>query len=115
MVTGTDNFGVRQGASGKVLYGMEVKIVDADEITGEGEVYIKGPNVMNGYYKNPEKSKEVLTEDGWFKAGDLGYLDEDGYLFLKGRSKNVIIGSNSICLFDVYFLILLHKSQISII
>jgi len=94
LVTGTDNFGVRQGASGKVLYGMEVKIVDADEITGEGEVYIKGPNVMNGYYKNPEKSKEVLTEDGWFKAGDLGYFDEDGYLFLKGRSKNVIIGSN---------------------
>jgi long-chain acyl-CoA synthetase len=94
LVTGTDNFGVRSGASGKVLYGMEVKIVDSDEITGEGEVYIKGPNVMKGYFKDPEKTKEVLTEDGWFKAGDLGYLDKDGYLFLKGRSKNVIIGSN---------------------
>ncbi len=94
LVTGTDNFGVRTGASGKVLYGMEVKIVDPDETTGEGEVYIKGPNVMKGYYKDPEKSKEVLIEDGWFKAGDLGYLDKDGYLFLKGRSKNVIIGSN---------------------
>jgi len=94
LVTGTDNFGVRMGASGKVLYGMEVKIVDPDEVTGEGEVYIKGPNVMKGYYKDPQKSKEVLTEDGWFKTGDLGYLDKDGYLFLKGRSKNVIIGSN---------------------
>ena len=94
LVTGTDNFGVRTGASGTVLYGMEVKIVDPDETTGEGEVYIKGPNVMKGYYKDPEKSKEVLTDDGWFKAGDLGYLDKDGYLFLKGRSKNVIIGSN---------------------
>jgi long-chain acyl-CoA synthetase len=94
LVTGTDNLGVRTGASGKVLYGMEVKIVDPDEVTGEGEVYIKGPNVMKGYYKDPEKTKEVLTEDGWFKAGDLGYLDKDGYLFLKGRSKNVIIGSN---------------------
>lgn len=94
LVTGTDNFGVRAGASGTVLYGMEVKIVDPDEVTGEGEVYIKGPNVMKGYYKDPEKSKEVLTDDGWFIAGDLGYMDEDGYLFLKGRSKNVIIGSN---------------------
>jgi long-chain acyl-CoA synthetase len=94
LVTGTDNFGVRAGASGTVLYGMEVKIVNPDETTGEGEVYIKGPNVMKGYYKDPEKTKEVLTDDGWFKAGDLGYLDKDGYLFLKGRSKNVIIGSN---------------------
>ena len=94
LVTGTDNFGVRAGASGTVLHGMEVKIVNPDETTGEGDVYIKGPNVMKGYYKDPEKSKEVLTENGWFISGDLGYLDKDGYLFLKGRSKNVIIGSN---------------------
>lgn len=94
LVTGTDNFHVRMGASGTVLYGMEIKIVDKDETTGEGEVYIKGPNVMQGYYRDPEKSKEVLTDDGWFKSGDLGYIDKDGYLFLKGRSKNVIIGSN---------------------
>lgn len=49
---------------------------------------------MKGYYKDPEKSKEVLSDDGWFKTGDLGVLDKDGYLFIKGRSKNVIIGSN---------------------
>ena len=49
---------------------------------------------MQGYYKDTEKTKEVLTDDGWFKSGDLGYLDKDGFLFLKGRSKNVIIGSN---------------------
>ncbi|MCB0742915.1 MAG: AMP-binding protein, partial [Ignavibacteriae bacterium] len=94
LVTGTDNFGVRFGSSGTVLYGMEVKIVDPDPTTNEGEVYIKGPNVMKGYYKDPENSKAVLTEDGWFKSGDLGYMDKDGYLFLRGRSKNVIIGSN---------------------
>jgi long-chain acyl-CoA synthetase len=94
LVTGTDNFGVRAGASGTVLFGMEVKIVNPDDVTGEGDVYIKGPNVMKGYYKDPEKSKEVLTDDGWFISGDLGYLDKDGFLFLKGRSKNVIIGSN---------------------
>ncbi|MBK7105413.1 MAG: AMP-binding protein [Ignavibacteriae bacterium] len=94
LVTGTDNFGVRSGASGTTLYGMEVKIVDPDPTTNEGEVYIKGPNVMKGYYKDPEKTAEVLSKDGWFKSGDLGYIDKDGYLFLKGRSKNVIIGSN---------------------
>ncbi len=94
LVTGTDNFNVKLGAAGTALIGMEVKIVDADKTTGEGEVFIKGPNVMKGYYKDPEKTKEVLTKDGWFKSGDLGYLDKDGYLFLKGRSKNVIIGSN---------------------
>ncbi len=94
LVTGTDNVRVRAGASGKALKGMEVKIVMKDEATGIGEVYIKGANLMKGYYKDPEKTKEVLTDDGWFKSGDLGYLDKDGYLFLKGRSKNVIIGSN---------------------
>ena len=94
LVTGTDNFNVRMGASGTVLYGMEVKIVDPDPITNEGEVYIKGPNVMKGYYKDPDKTADVLSKDGWFKSGDLGLIDKDGYLFLKGRSKNVIIGSN---------------------
>lgn len=94
LVTGTNNFHVKFGASGTTLEGMEVKIMDKDETTGEGEVYIKGPNVMKGYYKDPERTKEVLTDDGWFKSGDLGYVDKDGYLFLKGRSKNVIIGSN---------------------
>jgi len=94
LVTGTDNTKVRFKASGTELRDVEVKINNKDEITGEGEVLIKGPNVMQGYYRDPEKTKEVFTEDGWFKTGDLGYVDEDGYLFLKGRSKNVIIGSN---------------------
>jgi long-chain acyl-CoA synthetase len=49
---------------------------------------------MKGYFKDPEKTSEVFTEDGWFRSGDLGVMDKDGYLFLKGRSKNVIIGSN---------------------
>ncbi|GBD90832.1 long-chain-fatty-acid--CoA ligase FadD13 [bacterium BMS3Abin04] len=76
------------------MMGMEIKLDNPDPETGEGEVLIKGPNVMKGYYKDPETTKNVFTEDGWFKSGDLGIIDDEGYLFIKGRSKNVIIGSN---------------------
>lgn len=94
LVTGTDNFKVKFKSAGYILDGMEIKIDNPDSDTGEGEVLIKGPNVMEGYYKDPEQTKEVFTKDGWFRSGDLGVVDKDGYLFLKGRSKNVIIGSN---------------------
>ncbi len=82
----------RLQAAGKVLKGVEVKIYRPDEKTGEGEIWARGPNVMKGYYREPELTKQVLTEDGWFRTGDLGVFDEDGYLYIRGRSKNVIIG-----------------------
>jgi long-chain acyl-CoA synthetase len=63
-------------------------------ITGEGEIWARGPNVMKGYYKEPEMTREVLTEDGWFKTGDLGSLDGKNNLFIKGRLKNIIIGAS---------------------
>ncbi len=94
LVTGTDNKKVKFQSAGTILNGMEIKIDKPDSETGEGEVLIKGPNVMKGYFKDPEKTAEVFTDDGWFRSGDLGFVDKDGYLFLKGRSKNVIIGSN---------------------
>jgi len=94
LVTGTDTKNVRLRSAGKPMRGMQVKIDSPDPNTGEGEVLIKGPNVMIGYYKDPEKTKEVFTDDGWFKSGDLGVIDDDGYLYIKGRSKNVIIGAN---------------------
>ncbi|MCX6169208.1 MAG: AMP-binding protein [Ignavibacteriales bacterium] len=94
LVTGTNPQGVRLRSAGKVMQWMEVKIDNPDPKNGEGEVLIKGPNVMKGYYRDPEKTKEVFTSDGWFKSGDLGVIDKDGYLFIKGRSKNVIIGPN---------------------
>lgn len=94
LVTGTGPDGVRLRSAGKPMLWMNVKLDDPDPRNGEGEILIKGPNVMKGYYKDPEKTKAVFTDDGWFKSGDLGVIDEDGYLYIKGRSKNVIIGSN---------------------
>ncbi len=81
------------GSVGLPVYGCEVKI---DVTPGEstGEVLVKGPNVMLGYYKDPETTAEVMTEDGYFRTGDIGYLDKKGYLVLTGRKKNVIILSN---------------------
>lgn len=92
--TGTSPANVRFRSAGKAIPEVQVKINNPDPKTGEGEVFIKGPNVMKGYYKDPDKTKEVFDHEGWFKSGDLGVIDEDGYLFIKGRSKNVIIGSN---------------------
>jgi len=82
----------RLQAAGKVLEGVEVKIYNPDETTGEGEIWARGPSVMKGYYKEPELTAQVLTEDGWFRTGDLGIFDKEGYLYIRGRSKNVIIG-----------------------
>jgi long-chain acyl-CoA synthetase len=83
---------VKVKSTGTPFYGVTVKIKDKDPKTGEGEIIVKSPSVMLGYYKDEEKTKEVM-EDGWFLTGDLGYMDEDGFLFISGRSKNVIIGS----------------------
>ena len=61
---------------------------------GIGTLWARGPNVMMGYYKDPEKTAEVIDEKGWFNTEDIGYLDEDGYFFMSGRAKNIIVGSS---------------------
>ncbi len=82
----------RKGSAGVVVPDVQLKIHDPDPETGIGEIYAKGPNVMKGYYKNEEATKRAFSEDGWLITGDRGYIDEDGYLFIKGRSKNLIVG-----------------------
>jgi long-chain acyl-CoA synthetase len=79
-------------STGPAMYGVELKIKDPDPKTGLGEICAKSPSIMKGYYKDEEKTKEVFDEEGWFLTGDLGSIDEDGYLFIRGRSKNVIVG-----------------------
>jgi long-chain acyl-CoA synthetase len=79
-------------STGFNLPNQEIKIIDPDPHTGEGEIVAKGPNVMMGYYKDPGQTAEVFTQDGWFKTGDLGVMDKDGYLYIKGRLKNMILG-----------------------
>ena len=80
------------GSCGKVVPRMELKIDSADETKIAGEILVKGANVMMGYYKNEEATKAVLGEDGWLRTGDLGIKDKDGNVYIKGRSKNMILG-----------------------
>jgi long-chain acyl-CoA synthetase len=81
-------------STGPKIEGIELIINNPDKKTGEGEIWAKGPTVMKGYYKEPEMTKEVLTSDGWFKTGDLGTLDENNNLYIKGRLKNMILSSS---------------------
>jgi long-chain acyl-CoA synthetase len=84
----------RLGSTGPAVDGVELKIHDPDPETGEGEIWARGDNVMKGYYREPALSAEVLTEDGWFRTGDLGTFDEENNLYIKGRLKNMILGSS---------------------
>ena len=77
---------------GKAVVNMEVRIASPDPQNTPGEIQVKGSNVFLGYFKNEAATKEVLTDDGWFRTGDMGILDADGCLFIKGRTKCMILG-----------------------
>lgn len=79
---------------GKVVDNVEVRIDSENPLKVVGEIQMRGINVMSGYYKNPEATEAAFTEDGWLRTGDLGLLDKDGNIFIKGRSKNMILTSN---------------------
>lgn len=82
------------GSCGKAALHMQVKILSDDPQNVPGEIICKGPNVMLGYYKNEEATNAAIDSDGWFHTGDLGTIDTEGNIFIKGRSKNMLLGSN---------------------
>jgi long-chain acyl-CoA synthetase len=82
------------GSVGKPVPGVEIRIASADPDTGIGEITAKGPNIMQGYWNDPESTNETFTDDGWLKTGDLGMIDDIGNLHIKGRSKSVIVLAN---------------------
>ena len=85
---------LKLASCGKATTRMEVRIDSPDPKTHAGEIVCRGMNMMLGYYKNPEATKEVFTEDGWLRTGDLGTLDEHNNLYIRGRSKTMILSSS---------------------
>ncbi len=82
----------RKGSSGKILDVMELKIDSEQPYSVPGEILVKGENLMEGYYKNEETTKAAIDKDGWLHTGDLGVTDKDGFIYIKGRSKSMLLG-----------------------
>lgn len=83
---------VRVGSTGPALPAVQIRLDNINPETKQGEIVAKTPSCMMGYYKNEQATKDAFTEDGWFRTGDLGYIAEDGWIFIKGRLKNMIVG-----------------------
>lgn len=102
VVTSSAGLTPKVGSVGKVLAGMQVRLVDEngdDALEGDsGEIWVKGPNVFKGYLDEPEATARVLTADGWLRTGDIAVVDDDGYLYLVDRAKDLVIVSG----FNVY-------------
>jgi long-chain acyl-CoA synthetase len=81
-------------STGPALRGVELRVVNPKPGSGEGEIQARGPNVSEGYYKDPERTAEAFSKDGWFKTGDLGLIDKKGQVFVRGRLKTMILGAS---------------------
>jgi len=93
LLAGAGTHQTKLQSTGFAVKGVTLKINEPNK-KGVGEIWAKGPNVMQGYYKNPEVTAEVLTEDGWFRTGDLGKFDSKNRLYIKGRMKNTIVNAS---------------------
>ena len=98
------------GSIGKTVPSVEAKLVDVDE-NGMGELIVKGPSIMIGYYENDEATKKALDADGWFHTGDLARIDEDGFIYISGRKKSVIVLNNGKNVFPEEIETLLNKVE----
>ena len=85
---------VKWQTTGPAVPGVQLKINNPDPVTGEGELVAKGPNIMVGYYKNPQATADTFTEDGWFRTKDLGYIDSKGWVSIRGRLNSMIVGAS---------------------
>ena len=94
IITYADWKEIRTGSCGKAALNMEVKILSDDPQHEPGEIVAKGINTMMGYYKNPEATQETIDKDGWLHTGDLGVIDKDGFVYIRGRKKNMLLGAN---------------------
>lgn len=94
LLAGTNARHTRYQSTGPAVHGVELMIHNADPQTRQGEIWARGPNLMKGYYREPEMTAEVMDKEGWFKTGDLGAFDKRGYLYIKGRLKNMIVGAS---------------------
>jgi long-chain acyl-CoA synthetase len=92
LIAGANAENTRYRSTGPIVPGLEVRIENQDSKTGIGEIVVRGPSIMKGYYRDPGLTAEVLSQDGWLHTGDLGSFDKNGYLYIKGRLKNVILG-----------------------
>jgi long-chain acyl-CoA synthetase len=92
LLAGTNPLMATFQSTGPAINGVSIRIDNPNPQTGEGEIVCSGPNIMMGYYKDEEQTKAAFTEDGWFKTGDLGIVDKKGFIYIKGRLKNMILG-----------------------
>ena len=109
VISAEDESFIRYGSVGLPMKSLEIKIENPDE-TGSGEIIVKGPSVMLGYYKDEKQTNDVL-KDGWFHTGDLGYLDKDGALFITGRKKDLIVLQNGKKVFPEEIEILVNRLE----
>ena len=81
-------------SAGKLLDTMQAKLINTDKETGVGEICVRGENLMSGYFKNPEATKQIMDKEGWLHTGDLGTIDAEGNIFIRGRNKTMILGAS---------------------
>lgn len=92
LIAGSSPADTHYRAIGPAIQGVEVRIAGRDSESGEGEIQVRGPNVMRGYFKDDTRTAETFTEDGWLRTGDLGFFDKQKRLYIRGRIKNMLLG-----------------------